>query len=69
MKMGTRMGKQWGHRGAAQPAACTAGSNSSRNGSSAVRSNDITQLNTRKRKSTKLTQFKGRKGERKKKKR
>jgi hypothetical protein len=67
IKMGTRMGKQWGHRGAAQQTACTAGSNSSSNSSRAVKSNAVTQLNTRKRKRTRPTRLKSRKNKRKKK--
>jgi hypothetical protein len=69
IKMGTRLSKQWGYRGAAQQAACTAGANSSKKISTAVKSNDITQRNARKRNSNKLPQFKARKGRRKRKKR
>jgi hypothetical protein len=43
IKMGTRLGKQWSHRGAAQQAACTAGANSSKKISTAAKSNNITQ--------------------------
>jgi hypothetical protein len=44
IKIGMRMGRQWGHRSAAQHASCTANSNSSSNNSREVKSNGITQL-------------------------
>jgi hypothetical protein len=69
IKMGTRMGKQWGRRGAAQHTSCTAKGNSSSNSSRAVNSNDITQFTTRKRKKARLAHPSSRKGKRKRRKR
>jgi hypothetical protein len=69
IKMGTRMGKQWGHRAAAQHTSCTVNSNSSSNSSRAVKSNDITHFTTRKRKKARLAHPNSRKGKRKRKKR
>jgi hypothetical protein len=65
IKMGTRMGRQWGHGGAAQRTSCTANSNSSSNSSRDVTSNSIPQLTTRKRKKAKLVHFNNRKSKRK----
>jgi hypothetical protein len=67
--MGTRMGRQWGQRGAAQHTSCRAKSNGSSNNSRAVKSNDTAQFTTRKRKKAKLAQSNSRKSKRKRKKR
>jgi hypothetical protein len=69
MKMGTRMGRQWGQRGAAQHTSGRAKSNGSSNSSRAVKCNDTAQFTTRKRKKAKLAQSNSRKSKRKRKKR
>jgi hypothetical protein len=69
IKMGTRMGKRWGHRAAAQHTSCTVNNNSSSNSSRAVKSNDITHFTARKCKNARLAHPNSRKGKRKRKKR